>query len=442
MILATIVFILISNLLIIFDLAGIAPESLYLVPSYIVLSILLIFCLICPSFKRLPTRSLKNTQRGTALLIEFLITCVADAIFLSAFLIMEGWDYNERIVITTIIIDIVVGNLVFWTGIIRVYTTSKQLGLKWRLIGIFCGMIPVLHLIALGYILSITTREYKFEAARIARDEARKDEQICKTRYPILMVHGVFFRDFRYFNYWGRVPEALEANGATCFYGDQQSADSVVCCGRQIAEKVKQIVRETGCEKVNIIAHSKGGLDSRYAIAHCGIAPMVASLTTVNTPHRGCKFAEYILEKAPAGLKDTVANNYNAALKKAGDISPDFIAAVTDLTASACAKFNQECPDVPGVYYQSMGSVAKSAAGGRFPLNMSYHLVKYFDGDNDGLVSLPSMEWGSNFIVCRPSKKRGVTHGDVIDLYRENIDGYDVRETYVFVVADLKKKGF
>ena len=216
----------------------------------------------------------------------------------------------------------------------------------------------------------------------------------------------------------------------------------MACCGRQIAEKVKQIVRETGCEKVNIIAHSKGGLDSRYAITHCGIAPMVASLTTVNTPHRGCKFAEYILNKAPDGLRETVANNYNAALKKAGDLSPDFIAAVTDLTATACAEFNQECPDAPGVYYQSMGSVARSATGGRFPLNMSYHLVKYFDGDNDGLVSLPSMEWGSNFIVCRPSGKRGITHGDVIDLYRENIDGYDVRETYVSVVADLKKRGF
>ena len=39
-----------------------------------------------------------------------------------------------------------------------------------------------------------------------------------------------------------------------------------------------------GCEKVNIIAHSKGGLDSRYMITHLGLADKVASLTTVATP--------------------------------------------------------------------------------------------------------------------------------------------------------------
>ena len=55
----------------------------------------------------------------------------------------------------------------------------------------------------------------------------REDDQVCATRYPILMVHGVFFRDFKYFNYWGRIPEELEANGATIFYGNQPSADAV-----------------------------------------------------------------------------------------------------------------------------------------------------------------------------------------------------------------------
>lgn len=65
--------------------------------------------------------------------------------------------------------------------------------------------------------------------------------------------------------------------------------------GRELAERIRQIVEETGCGKVNIIAHSKGGLDSRAAIAHCGMDPYVAILTTINTPHRGCIFAEYLL---------------------------------------------------------------------------------------------------------------------------------------------------
>ena len=68
----------------------------------------------------------------------------------------------------------------------------------------------------------------------------------------------------------------------------------------ELAERIRQIVEETGCEKVNIIAHSKGGLDSRYAISECGMGKYVASLTTINTPHRGCEFADYLLSKIPA----------------------------------------------------------------------------------------------------------------------------------------------
>lgn len=111
---------------------------------------------------------------------------------------------------------------------------------------------------------------------------------------------------------------------------------------------------------MNIIAHSKGGLDSRYAISKLGMAPYVASLTTINTPHRGCEFADYLLGKIPEKQQQTVANAYNSALKKLGDTNPDFIAAVTDLTASACENLNRELPDPQGVYIQSTGSCRRS----------------------------------------------------------------------------------
>ena len=442
MILAIIVFILTSNLLFIYDLIGIPLEKQILIPSYVVLTLLMLFCLIMPSFKKFPLRGLKNTQRGTALLIEFLITCAADAVMLIVFLCLGGWGFDERAVIATVIIDIVVGNLVFWNGIIRVYITSKQIGLKWRLIGILCGMIPIAHLIVLGYIIRLCYREYTDESSRYYLNQEREADQICATKYPLFMVHGVFFRDYKAFNYWGRVPADLEKNGARIFYGKQESAASIDECGKQLADRIREIVEETGCGKVNIIAHSKGGLDSRAAIALYGAAPYVASLTTINTPHRGCQFADYLLDKAPDKLKKVVSGQYNGALRKVGDKNPDFIAAVTDLTHDAAKAFNERCPDAEGVYYQSVGSKSVRAASGRFPLNLSYHLVNYFDGPNDGLVSLPSMKWGSDFIVVTPRKSRGITHGDMIDLMRENIDGFDVRETYVNIVSGLKEKGF
>ena len=227
-----------------------------------------------------------------------------------------------------------------------------------------------------------------------------------------------------------------------CIRDRQQSAAAVEDSGRELADRIRQILAETGCEKVNIIAHSKGGLDSRAAIAHAGCAPCVASLTTINTPHRGCIFAEYLLKKIPAAARQKIADTYNAALKRLGDEAPDFLAAVTDLTASACEARNAATPDAPGVFYQSVMSYCRKAQHGKFPLNMTYPIVKHFDGLNDGLVAVDSAKWGDQFTLLEPRGHRGISHGDVVDLNRENIPGFDVREFYVSLVADLKNRGF
>lgn len=441
MVLALIVFILYSNIAVLTYLVGMDEKA---VTVALIAFLPFVMCVIFPSFKKIEDKRIRKLQRGVARLIEFLITCVVDGAMLIFYLVYSHANEGiaSEIVIKDVIIAVIAGNIIFWSGIITVYIHSKQLGFKWRLIGILCGMIPVAHLVALGYIIRITFREYRDEDARYILNKGRAADKICQTKYPILMVHGVFFRDSGVFNYWGRIPADLEQNGATIYYGNQESAASVDECGKQIAAKIKEIVEQTGCGKVNIIAHSKGGLDSRAAITLCGAAPYVASLTTVNSPHYGCQFADYLLTKAPDKLRQSIAANYNAVLTKVGDKNPDFLAAVSDLTDTTCKTFNERCPNSPEVYYQSVGSTSVKASSGRFPLNLSYHLVNHFDGANDGLVSLPSMKWGDNFEVIKPNKKRGITHGDVIDLMRENIDGFDVRETYVKIVSGLKERGF
>ena len=332
--------------------------------------------------------------------------------------------------------------LIFWGGIIIVYTTSRQLGFKTRLLGIMLGMVPLANLTMLILILRITGKEAKTELTRCKLNRLRSSEQVCQTKYPLLLVHGVFFRDFKHFNYWGRIPEELMKNGATIYYGEHQSAASVDDSARELEQRILRIIRENGYEKLNVIAHSKGGLDMRTALAKTSVAPYVASLTTVNTPHRGCEFADYLLNKIPEAQQQAVANTYNSAAAKLGDPNPDFMAAVTDLTSSACSRRNETVRDVPGIYYQSIGSVLAKPSAGRFPLNMTYHLVNLFDGKNDGLVGEKSFPWGSDFKMLAASGKRGISHGDVIDLNRENFDGFDVREYYVQLVSDLRQKGF
>ncbi len=416
--------------------------------SIVIAAVVFVFMCVKPRFdnKRLLKKRLRTCRSGTELILIFLVSCIG-SVALMCLTICGAMPFAPggmtlRSAAPGILVLFLTEAAVFWCGIIRIYVSSAQIGVKWRVIGIVCGMIPVAHLIALGKIMSLASREIVFENEKLMLDEARAGDAVCRMKYPILMVHGVFFRDFRYVNYWGRIPAELEKNGAKIFYGNHQSAAAVADSGQEIADRIQQVLAETGAEKVNIIAHSKGGLDSRYAISQLGAAPYVASLTTVNTPHRGCEFADYLLNLIPEKQQLAVASAYNATLKKLGDDDPDFLAAVGDLTASACEEFNKKVNDPDGVFIQSTGSCLKRAAGGRFPLDLTNRFVHLFDGENDGLVGKDSFEWGSEYIYLSAPGKRGVSHGDVIDLNRENIPGFDVREFYVDLVHDLKERGF
>lgn len=339
------------------------------------------------------------------------------------------------------LVCIAILSLTFWNGIICVYCTSVQLGFKLRFVGILCGIIPIANLVVLGHILKTTSAELNFEIEKIRLDRSRHADQICKTKYPILLVHGVFFRDSHFFNYWGRIPHALISNGATVFYGNQPSAASIQNSAQALTQRIREVCRQTGCEKVNLIAHSKGGLDCRYAIAFCGAAPYVASLTTVNTPHRGCQFADYLLETIPQAAQQTVADAYNQALRNFGEEDSDFLAAVTDLTSQHCTELDKAMPLPDGILCRSIGSRLNRASGGTFPLNFTYHLVHHFDGANDGLVGAESFQWSTDFTLLSTSAPNGISHGDMIDLNRRNLPGFDVREFYVQQVSTLRQKG-
>ncbi len=389
---------------------------------------------------------LRICANGCELLRLFLLSTVFSAVYF-----ITGWcgylpcgAVTERplLWIVNTLIVILVESVVFWNGIIRVYLASEQLGIRWRMLGIVCGWVPVVHLIVLSFLIKTVEKEVRLEDEKMKLNQRRKEQRVCGTKYPILMVHGVFFRDFRYLNYWGRIPKELKENGAVIYYGNHQSAASVAESARELTERIEEIIAETGCEKVNIIAHSKGGLDSRYALAILGANKYVATLTTINTPHRGCEFADYLLSKIPKKQQGMVARTYNAVLRRLGDANPDFLTAVYDLTAKACRQFNETVKDVPEVYYQSVGSKLNRASNGRFPLNFTYRLVNYFDGKNDGLVGEASFPWGQKYRFLEVSGGRGISHGDMIDLNRENFGAFDVREFYVQLVHDLKERGY
>ena len=330
--------------------------------------------------------------------------------------------------------------LLLFSGTLRIFFTSRRLGVVRRIVMLLTWWIPVVNLVVLLYACRLVYEEYDFERERAALRALRVDSDLCATRYPLLLVHGIGFRDLRYFNYWGRIPRELKRNGAVIYYGNQEALGTIAYNAEDIRKRILQIREETGAEKVNIIAHSKGGLDARCAITTLGMSPYVASLTTMNTPHRGCRFVDYAC-RLPEGFYRFVAGCFDRTFARFGDKSPDFYTATHQFSTEASARFNENTPDMPGVYYQSYTSKMRNPFS-HLLLSIPYCLIRPLEGENDGLVSVESAKWGEFRGVFSNQRLRGISHGDIIDLTRQDYRSFDVLETYVRIVAELKEKGF
>jgi len=270
---------------------------------------------------------------------------------------------------------------------------------------------------------------------------------ICSTRYPILLLHGAGFRDSEHFCYWGRIARALEQRGATLYYGHQDARGTVERNAAVIKANLEKILAETGCEKVNIIAHSKGGLEARCIVSSLGMAEHVASLTTIATPHRGSKTVD-LLCRTPKFLFKTAALVGDWFCRLLGDEEPDFYTVGRAFSTQSTAAFNEKNPDVPGVYYQSYAGVMKSPFSDML-MFLPCLVVGLVEGESDGLVTVESAQWGNFRGVLRGATRRGISHSDEVDMRRRNFtrkarEGMvsDIREVYVDIVSELKEMGF
>ena len=267
----------------------------------------------------------------------------------------------------------------------------------------------------------------------------------CKTRYPILLIHGAGFRDLKWPVYWGRIPGILTGRGASLFYGKQDCWASVETNAAALTERIDEVLAETGAEKVNLIAHSKGGLEARMAASSLGCGSKIASITTVATPHHGSRTLDRLM-KLPQGVFSLAALAVNNWIRLVGDKKPDFLKVCQGFTTGHMEKFNRENPDVPGVFYQSYACVM-SHPFSDLNLSTANFILNRLEGPNDGLVSVASASWGENVHILRSAVFRGISHLDAIDLRRSPFTRKggqgvtDICEVYVGIVKGLKERG-
>src|SRR5262249_52883268 len=116
------------------------------------------------------------------------------------------------------------------------------------------------------------------------------------TRHPILLAHGwggldrVVPAQHLAYSYFRDIPGALRARGHVVHIA---SVAPIASIDRRAGQLARQIMLLD--ERINIIAHSMGGLDARLAIARYGVRERVASLTTIGTPHHGTPLADLAL---------------------------------------------------------------------------------------------------------------------------------------------------
>lgn len=200
-------------------------------------------------------KRLRTLAHGCSLLCTCFFWAIAEIPVLIATAVTSAFPLAIRICSAALFLLLCC--LSFWISILHLLYSGKQVKKYWYLILCFIWWMPVVSWILTLYIYRTSKREWRVEQAKSACNAVRKESEICQTKYPILLVHGIFFRDWQYLNYWGRIPGELLRNGAILFYGRQQSAQSVQNSGRELAVQIQAVCKATGSPKVNLIAHSK-----------------------------------------------------------------------------------------------------------------------------------------------------------------------------------------
>ena len=264
-------------------------------------------------------------------------------------------------------------------------------------------------------------------------------------KYPVLFVHGMGFRDHKRVCYWGRIPKIFESAGCRVFFGNQDSNAAIETNAGHIAKRIDEIIKETGAEKINIIAHSKGGLDSRYAISVLGKGNKIASLTTISTPHHGSRTVDKLM-KIPKFIIKFGCFFADCWFRLLGDKKPNTYSAIRSFTTEEAKKFNSAVLDVEGIYYQSYAFVMKKPSSDCF-LCLTNAFVNEIEGENDGLLTPSSAKWGDFKGVYRGAENRGISHCDEVDMRRKPLskkkgnDVSDILDVYKKILIDLQKCG-
>lgn len=251
--------------------------------------------------------------------------------------------------------------------------------------------------------------------ALLAAIPASAQSGYTQTRHPIVLVHGLLGFDslLGIYDYFYGLPGELRSGGARVYIANVSSSNYSEVRGEQLIRYLDQLKATYGHTKFNLIGHSHGGPTIRYVAS---VRPdLVASITTIGSPHTGSAVADGLATVAPPGslLERTLAGFVNALSVFIEFLSNDAdpqnaLGALASLNSAGAASFNNRHPQgrptsacgqgaavVNGIRYYSMGgtSVLTNILDASDAMLGASSLFFGFE-QNDGLVGRCSSHWG------------------------------------------------
>ncbi len=238
--------------------------------------------------------------------------------------------------------------------------------------------------------------------------------------YPIVLAHGFFgferFAGADFLTYFYEVKDELAAHGEREVFTPSVDPfnDSLTRSARLLMQ-LEAIQRQTGAAKLNLVAHSQGGLDARI-LAHQR-PDLIASVFTVSTPHHGTPVSDLVAgglsNPGARAVVDSLVTLIASPLWSETTSDSSITAALGQFETSTMSAFNARWTDAPGVQYFSVaGRSALMLAEDECEASRSDRptFVSDFDRTRDPLTSLLS----TTGLVISPNAFNPVPHDGLV----------------------------
>ncbi|KAI8096933.1 Alpha/Beta hydrolase protein [Halteromyces radiatus] len=266
--------------------------------------------------------------------------------------------------------------------------------------------------------------------------------QFRAPRGPIVLCHGLYGFDRMgpellpslQVHYWNGIEKALCDLGAKVIITRVPKADTISNRAYALHSIMSSFMSN---QQINFIAHSMGGLDCRYLLSHIKHRSyQVSSLSTVCTPHRGSPVMDWFREKVGIGqyppsssyvstTSSCMMSDFSSGVLRRSEEDESPITstntinhetsqqqqqqqifrllvqwfdnpAYSNLTTDYCTQhFNPSTPDDPSVSYYSYTAKSTPSQWSSL-LDLPGHFIQQVEGDNDGVVSVQSGQWGQH----------------------------------------------